>query len=213
MQKLRERIRKFRERLIYCAEIESEIQHADFKKLKALRAKLSDEMEPIGIPTMMGLPVVFSIFFSVLSFAQPQVALWLAIFDWLQLPQHAFFVGICITALLFAGINAVVALMIGKGSMAAFKTHILLVGLTLIMSAVYLVNVLLGCVNDSVWVGAGPVTAILGIVFITFSIMIILSPAFYKMMVFYLHNRAFRKSLLLMRNMKGKRGQWREWNK
>jgi hypothetical protein len=213
MQKLRERIRKFRERLIYCAEIESEIQHADFKKLKALRAKLSDEMgEPIGIPTMMGLPVVFSLFFSVLSFIQPQLVLWLAIFDWLQLPQHTVFVGICITALLFSSINAVIVSMIGKGSMAAIKAHLMIMGLTLAMSVVYFVNVLLDCINGSV-AGVDLITAILGIVFITFSIMIILSPAFYKMMVFCLHNRAFRKSLLLMRNMKGKRGQWREWNK
>jgi hypothetical protein len=208
MQKLREQIRKFRERLTYCTEIESEIQHADVKKLKVLRAKLSDEMGTIGIFTIMGVPIVFSLFFSMVSFIQPKLTLWLAIFEWLQLPQHAFFVGIYITVSLFAGINAIVIFMILKGFIFAIRAHLVIVGLTLIMSAVYLVNSLLNYINGAAWSGAYLISATLSMVFITFSTMIILSPAFYKMMIFCLHNRMFRKSLSQMRNMKGKWGQW-----
>ena len=107
----------------------------------------------------------------------------------LSQPAERVFVWVVLVALLFAGINGVTMFMIGKGSMRAVRIHLALAVISLVLTATYLLAALIG----SPFPGVSLTAALVSIVMLLLSGSAILSTAFYKMLLFTLHNRAWRK--------------------
>ena len=94
-----------------------------------------------------------------------------------------------VIALLFAGINGVTMFMIGKGSMRAVLLHLTLAVISLVITVIYLLAALSGSASPGV-----SLTAVLvSIVMLLLTGSSILSTSFYKMLLFTLHNSAWRK--------------------
>ena len=81
--------------------------------------------------------------------------------------------------------------MIGKGSMRAVRLHLTLAVISLVLTAAYLLVALSGSAAPGVSLTA----ALVSIVMLMLSGSCILSTPFYKMLLFTLHNRAWRKLL------------------
>ncbi|WP_286079244.1 hypothetical protein [Enterobacter sp. T2] len=79
--------------------------------------------------------------------------------------------------------------MIGKGNMRAVRLHFKLTVISLLLTAAYL----LAALSESTSPGVSLTAALVSIVMLLLSGSCILSTAFYKMLLFTLHNRAWRK--------------------
>lgn len=84
---------------------------------------------------------------------------------------------------------------IGKGSMRAVRLHLTLAVISLVLTAVYLLAALSGTPLPGVSLTA----ALVSLVMLLLSGSCILSTSFYKMLLFTLHNRAWRKLIIQTR--------------
>lgn len=125
------------------------------------------------------------------GFAIPQLWLGYGVLAGLDQPAEHVFVWVVLIALLFAGLNGVTMFMIGKGSMCAVKLHLTLAVISLVLTAAYLLVALSGSAAPGVSLTA----ALVSIGMLLLSGSCILSTAFYKMLLFTLHNRAWHKLL------------------
>lgn len=179
-------IKKLSCRLQHCKAVATSINNASPRQLQQLKAQLAEEMgRPVGLHTM-GIPAAISTLGVIVSFAIPQ--LWLG-FSILGQPAEHVFVWVIHIALLFAGLNGVTMFMIGKGSISAVRLHLTLALISLILTAAYLLAALSGSSSPGVSLTA----ALVSIVMLLLSGSCILSTVFYKMLLFTLHNRAWRK--------------------
>ncbi|MDA5604086.1 hypothetical protein LRM19_06805 [Enterobacter sp. PI-10] len=176
-------------RLQHCNEVATSISNTSPTQLQLLKTQLAEEMgKPVGLHTM-GIPAAISTLGVIVSFAIPQLWLGYGVFAALGQPPERVFVWIVLIALLFAGINGVTMFMIGKGSMRAVRLHLTLAVISLVLTAAYLLAALSGSAAPGVSLAAAMVsTVMLGL-----SGSCIFSTAFYKMLLFTLHNRAWRK--------------------
>ncbi|MEP9014407.1 hypothetical protein ABKU81_05795 [Enterobacter roggenkampii] len=104
-------------------------------------------------------------------------------------PAERVFVWVVLVALLFAGINGVTMFMIGKGSMRAVRFHLTLAAISLVLTAAFL----LAALSGNALPGVSLTAALVSIVMLLLSGSCILSTSFYKMLLFTLHNRTWRK--------------------
>mgnify|MGYP001077561987 CR=1 FL=1 len=176
-------------RLQYCNEVSASIKNAAPKQLQQLKTQLADDMvKPVGLHTM-GIPAAISTLGVIVSFAIPQLWLGYGVLAALSQPTERVFVWVVLVALLFAGINGMTMFMIGKGSMLAVRIHLALAVISLVLTAAYLLAALIG----SPFPGVSLTAALVSIVMLLLSGSCILSTSFYKMLLFTLHNRAWRK--------------------
>ncbi len=182
-------IRRASRRLQHCNEVATSISNTCPTQLQQLKTQLAEEMgKPVGLHTM-GIPAAISTLGVIVSFAIPQLWLGYGVLAALGQPAERVFVWVVLSALLFAGINGVTMFMIGKGSMRAVRLHLMLAVISLVLTAAYLLAALSGSAASGVTLSAAMVsTVMLGL-----SGSCILSTAFYKMLLFTLHNRAWRK--------------------
>lgn len=182
-------IRRASRRLQHCNEVATSISNTSPTQLQQLKTRLAEEMgKPVGLHTM-GIPAAISTLGVIVSFAIPQLWLGYGVLAALGQPAERVFVWVVLIALLFAGINGVTMFMIGKGSMRAVRLHLTLAVMSLVLTAAYLLAALSGSAAPGVSLTAAMVsTVMLGL-----SGSCILSTAFYKMLLFTLHNRAWRK--------------------
>lgn len=182
-------IRRASRRLQHCNEVATSISNTCPTQLQQLKTRLAEEMgKPVGLHTM-GIPAAISTLGVIVSFAIPQLWLGYGVLAALGQPAERVFVWVVLIALLFAGINGVTMFMIGKGSMRAVRLHLTLAVMSLVLTAAYLLAALSGSAAPGVSLTAAMVsTVMLGL-----SGSCILSTAFYKMLLFTLHNRAWRK--------------------
>lgn len=178
-------------RLQHCNEVATSISNTSPTQLQQLKTQLAEEMgKPVGLHTI-GIPAAISTLGVIVSFAIPQLWLGYGVLAALGQPAERVFVWVVLIALLFAGINGVTMFMIGKGSMRAVRLHLTLAVMSLVLTAAYLLAALSGSAAPGVSLTAAMVsTVMLGL-----SGSCILSTAFYKMLLFTLHNRAWRKLL------------------
>lgn len=155
--------------------------------------------KPVGLHTM-GIPAAISTLGVTVSFAIPQLWLGYGVLAALNQPAERVFVWVVLIALLFAGINGLTTFMIGKGSMRALRVHLTLAVISLLLTAVYLVSALTGAMNGTKCPGVDLTAALLSVVMLLISGGCILSTAFYKMLLFTLHNRAWRHLIRQTRN-------------
>ena len=176
-------------RLKHCNALANSMCNASPTQLQQFKTQLSEQMgKPVGLHTM-GIPAAISTLGVIVSFAIPQLWLGYGVLAALSQPTERVFVWVVLIALLFAGINGVTIFMIGKGSMRAVQLHLMLAVISLVLTAAYLLAALSGSAAPGVSLTAAMVsTVMLGL-----SGSCILSTAFYKMLLFTLHNRAWRK--------------------
>lgn len=184
-------IRRASRHLQHCNEVATSISNTSPTQLQQLKTQLAEEMgKPVGLHTI-GIPAAISTLGVIVSFAIPQLWLGYSVLAALGQPAERVFVWVVLIALLFAGINGVTMFMIGKGSMRAVQLHLTLAVMSLVLTAAYLLAALSGSAAPGVSLTAAMVsTVMLGL-----SGSCILSTAFYKMLLFTLHNRAWRKLL------------------
>lgn len=176
-------------RLQHCNKVAVNINNAAPTQLQQIKTQLAEEMgKPVGLHTM-GIPAAVSTLGVIVSFAIPQLWLGYGILTALDQPAERVFVWVVLVALLFAGINGVTMFMIGKGSMRAVRIHLALAVISLVLTAAYLLAALIG----SPFPGVSLTAALVSIVMLLLSGSCILSTSFYKMLLFTLHNRAWRK--------------------
>lgn len=182
-------IKRISRRLQHCNEAAASINHAAPTQLQQLKTQLADEMgKPVGLHTM-GIPAAVSTLGVIVSFAIPQLWLGYGVVAAPGQPAEHVFVWVVLIALLFAGINGVTMFMIGKGSMRAVRLHLTLAVLSLVLTAAYLLAALSGSSSP----GVNLTAALVSIVMLGLSGSCIFSTAFYKMLLFALHNRVWRK--------------------
>lgn len=178
-------------RLQRCNEVATSISNASPTQLQQLKTELADEMgKPVGLHTM-GIPAAISTLGVIVSVAIPQLWLGYGVLAGLDQPAEHVFVWVVLIALLFAGLNGMTMFMIGKGSMRAVRLHLTLAVISLVLTAAYLLVALSGSAAPGVSLTA----ALVSIGMLLLSGSCILSTAFYKMLLFTLHNRAWRKLL------------------
>jgi len=179
-------------RLQHCNEVAASISNASPVQLQQIKTQLADQIEkPVGLHTM-GIPAAISILGVIVSFAIPQLWLGYGVIAALNQPAEHVFVWVVLVALLFAGINGLTMFMIGKGSMRAVRLHITLAVISLVLTAVYLLAALSGTPLPGVSLTA----ALVSIFMLLLSGSCILSTSYYKMLLFTLHNRAWRKLII-----------------
>ena len=178
-------------RLQRCNEVATSISNASPTQLQQLKTELADEMgKPVGLHTM-GIPAAISTLGVIVSFAIPQLWLGYGVLAGLDQSAEHVFVWVVLIALLFAGLNGVTMFMIGKGSMRAVRLHLTLAVISLVLTAAYMLVALSGSAAPGVSLTA----ALVSIGMLLLSGTCILSTAFFKMLLFTLHNRAWRKLL------------------
>ncbi|HFV9220205.1 hypothetical protein [Enterobacter roggenkampii] len=176
-------------RLKHCNALANSMSNASPTQLQQFKTQLSEQMgKPVGLHTM-GIPAAISTLGVIVSFAIPQLWLGYGVLAALSQPAERVFVWVVLVALLFAGINGVTMFMIGKGSMRAVRIHLALAVISLVLTAAYLLAALIG----SPFPGVSLTAALVSIVMLLLSGSAILSTSFYKMLLFTLHNRAWRK--------------------
>ena len=176
-------------RLKHCNALANSMSNASPTQLQQFKTQLSEQMgKPVGLHTM-GIPAAISTLGVIVSFAIPQLWLGYGVLAALSQPAERVFVWVVLVALLFAGINGVTMFMIGKGSMRAVRIHLALAVISLVLTAAYLLAALIG----SPFPGVSLTAALVSIVMLLLSRSCILSTSFYKMLLFTLHNRAWRK--------------------
>jgi len=176
-------------RLKHCNALANSMSNASPTQLQQFKTQLSEQMgKPVGLHTM-GIPAAISTLGVIVSFAIPQLWLGYGVLAALSQPTERVFVWVVLVALLFAGINGVTMFMIGKGSMRAVRIHLALAVISLVLTAAYLLAALIG----SPFPGVSLTAALVSIVMLLLSGSCILSTSFYKMLLFTLHNRAWRK--------------------
>ena len=189
----------------YCNDVAVSISKASSTQLQQLKTQLSEEMgKPVGIHTM-GIPAAISTLGIVISFAIPQLWLGYGALAALNQPAKQVFVWVVAIALLFAGINGLTMFMIGKGSMRALRVHLTLALSSLLLTAVYLLFALAGTLSGTSWPGVNLTAALVSVVMLLLSGGCIRSTAFYKMLLFTLHNRAWRQLINQTRTMHNSR--------
>ena len=176
-------------RLKHCNALANSMSNASPTQLQQFKTQLSEQMgKPVGLHTM-GIPAAISTLGVIVSFAIPQLWLGYGVLAALSQPAERVFVWVVLVALLFAGINGVTMFMLGKGSMRAVRILLALAVISLVLTAAYLLAALIG----SPFPGVSLTAALVSIVMLLLSGSCILSTSFYKMLLFTLHNRAWRK--------------------
>ncbi|QRG77204.1 hypothetical protein [Citrobacter sp. R56] len=186
----------FSRRLQHCNDVAASLRQASTTQLQQLKAQLAEQMgKPVGLHTM-GIPAAISTLGVTVSFAIPQLWLGYGVLAALNQPADRVFVWVVLIALLFAGINGLTTFMIGKGSIRALRVHLTLAVISLLLTAAYLVSALTG----TNWPGVDLTASLLSVVMLLICGGCILSTAFYKMLLFTLHNRAWRQLIYQSRN-------------
>lgn len=189
----------------YCNDVAVSINKANSAQLQQLKTHLAEQMgKPVGLHTM-GIPAAISTLGVIVSFAIPQLWLGYGVLAALNQPAERVFVWVVAIALLFAGINGLTMFMIGKGSMRALWVHLTLALLSLLLTAAYLLFALAGTLSGTSWPGVNLTAALVSVVMLLLSGGCIRSTAFYKMLLFTLHNRARRQLINQTRNMHNSR--------
>jgi hypothetical protein len=184
-------------RLQHCNEVAASISKASPVQLQQIKTQLADQIEkPVGLHTM-GIPAAVSTLGVIVSFAIPQLWLGYGVIAALNQPAERVFVWVVLVALLVAGINGLTMFMIGKGSMRAVRLHLTLAIISLVLTTVYL----LAALSDTPLPGVSLIAALVSVVMLLLSGSCILSTSFYKMLLFTLHNRAWRKLIIQTREV------------
>ncbi|MFB0856311.1 hypothetical protein ACETTA_00730 [Enterobacter cloacae] len=178
-------------RLNHCNDLAVRISKANTAQLQQLKAELA---ELIGTPTgryTMGIPAVLSTLGVIVSFGIPQLWLGYKVSAALGQPEESVFIWVVLIALLFSGINGMTMFLIGKGLMRAVQVHLTLAVISLVLTTVYLLTAL----SVASVPGVSLIAALISIFMLLLSGYCIHSISFYKMLLFTLHNRAWRKLL------------------
>ncbi|EOW6741406.1 hypothetical protein ACOZ0W_000488 [Cronobacter dublinensis] len=158
-----------------------------------LKKQLKEKVSlPVGWRSF-GLPLIFSMVLSVISFAIPQVYLWVAVSDSLALPEPAFIIGVLITNLLFCLLIIPAMMWVARGYLRALQLYLGLISLAVLVNLIFFIRVMLTLYSsgsDGYWNVFG---ALLGIILTVFGVRCVNSESFVKTIALGLHNRIVRE--------------------
>ncbi|WP_105639264.1 hypothetical protein, partial [Cronobacter dublinensis] len=158
-----------------------------------LKKQLKEKVSlPVGWRSF-GLPLIFSMVLSVISFAIPQVNLWVAVSDSLALPEPAFIIGVLITNLLFCLLIIPAMMWVARGYLRALQLYLGLNSLAVLVNLIFFIRVMLTLYSsgsDGYWNVFG---ALLGIILTVFGVRCVNSESFVKTIALGLHNRIVRE--------------------
>jgi len=160
---------------------------------KQLKKQLKEKVSlPVGWRSF-GLPLIFSMVLSVISFAIPQVNLWVAVSDSLALPEPAFIIGVLITNLLFCLLIIPAMMWVARGYLRALQLSLGLISLAVLVNLIFFIRVMLTLYSsgrDGYWNVYG---ALLGVILMVFGVRCVNSESFVKTIALGLHNRIVRE--------------------
>ncbi|CAE1146151.1 hypothetical protein ACWA06_00980 [Serratia rhizosphaerae] len=177
------------------AAVEKQITTDDPQHLESVKDDLKEKMgAPVGLHTA-GVPLIFSALFALLSFAIPQLSIWDTIFGWMEWPQHAVFIGIIITGLVYCLLVFPSLTLVSRGCLPALKFYLVLLLFTAVLAVLYLLCTIIMLLSGIESHMGFLIGAIIGFVFILASVKCLNSAMLVKTMAFYLHNRVWRRQL------------------
>ncbi|WP_245840196.1 hypothetical protein [Pantoea rwandensis] len=150
---------------------------------------------------MVGLPLISSMILAVLSFAFPQPFIWLALFNWLDLPKYAVMAAIVPASLLYSLITVTAMVFISRGFLLAIKIYLGMLFLTVLIAAAFFLTAFIPALFGAerhMWF---VISSLLGLIFSGFSVKCINSDMFFRTNALYLHNRVWRKQLNIQRQI------------
>lgn len=174
---------------------DKKIRTDDFAELESLKERLMDRFEsPIGWHTS-GMPIILSFVCALISFALIQAPLWIAIFQWFDLPRQTVFMGIFPALALFCVLAVSAMMAISRGFLFGLKLFLLLIALTAVGSAAIFIVSSISSVSAAEGSLGRLIGAGLGLIFIIFSGQCLNSRIFVRSIAYALHNRVWRKQL------------------
>ncbi|WP_231564373.1 hypothetical protein [Enterobacter sp. Bisph1] len=185
--------------LVLSGVIARQIKTTDPHQLEKIKDRLKDRL---GIPVgwhMSGSPLLASMILTIVSFALAQPWLWLAVFNGFGLPQHAVMAAIVPVSLIYSLLIVLAMYFVARGSYSALKIFLVLLAFSGLVSIINFIAVFLPVIFDGGQKTGFIVSAILSLLFIITSIRCINSRTFYRSNALFLHNRVWRKQLVIQR--------------
>lgn len=188
-------IKKFMQRYQQYRSLEHTLKTTKTDELKELEAKLDEQLGTTpGIPITLS-PIVFCLLFMALGFSIPQISLWDHLLTLVALPSVTLFAWIIPTLLLFALVGITGLWFTARGYSAGYATVFTLGGITLGLGLIYLASSLIATIDGTPYSSANLVLALAATLLACCSLAIIHSHAFWRMLLFTLHNRLIRQRL------------------
>ena len=181
-------------RFRYCLTIDREIKQASAGQMKAAQDKLNQQMNGSVGMFNFALPLVFSAFLMMLSFAMMQFSLWQAVTQLLGLPRTMTMVLLVVGSLLCGALYVMPVFLMAKGRMVGLSLHLLLARATLGGAVIYLLCALVGGFSGGVSAGGNLICPLLALAFIGLSFWLIRTERFYSSLLFALFCRTLRKA-------------------
>ncbi|MGG6175508.1 hypothetical protein ACQV2C_18870 [Pantoea allii] len=179
--------------------IDNKIKNGDINKLEEVKEDMTDEMDdPIGWHTM-GIPLIISAILTAISFSLPQISIWHVISKWMNWSEHAFLIGAMITDLVGCIIIIPLMAVVGKGQYMALKSYVYIAFSAAILAILFLIYTTFGTLLGADIKTTHLIASIINVILIIISLMCINSLVFYRMIAYYLHNRAWRKQIEMQR--------------
>ncbi|MDJ0035082.1 hypothetical protein QM637_04415 [Pantoea allii] len=172
-----------------------QIIQANDEQLESIKEDMTDEMDvPIGWHTM-GLPLIASVMLTLISFSLPQISLWHGISNWMNWSEHAFLTGTIITDFIYCIIINPLMILIARGHYWALKSYVYLAFSTTVLVVLFFIYTTFGTLLGAEIKTTHLVASIIGTILIALSLRCLNSMIFYRMIAYYLHNRAWRKQI------------------
>jgi len=172
-----------------------QIIQANDEQLESIKDEMTDEMDvPIGWHTM-GLPLIASVMLTLISFSLPQISLWHGISNWMNWSEHAFLTGTIITNFIYCIIINPLMILIARGQYWALKSYVYLTFSTTVLVVLFFIYTTFGTLLGAEIKTTHLVASIIGTILIALSLRCLNSMIFYRMIAYYLHNRAWRKQI------------------
>lgn len=172
-----------------------QIIQANDEQLESIKEDMTDEMDvPIGWHTM-GLPLIASVMLTLISFSLPQISLWHGISNWMNWSEHAFLTGTIITDFIYCIIINPLMILIARGHYWALKSYVYLAFSTTVLVVLFFIYTTFGMLLGAEIKTTHLVASIIGTILIALSLRCLNSMIFYRMIAYYLHNRAWRKQI------------------
>ncbi|PDO85554.1 hypothetical protein [Kosakonia pseudosacchari] len=175
--------------------IAKKIATNDPQQLELIKDRLKSRFGvPVGMH-MTGIPLGISMILAIFCYAMPQVSLWMIIFNWLSIPEYKVLIGVFFAAAVYCVLIMATMLLTVRGSLAGFKAHLLIIGLTGAGAILYFVSSFFSLLFGAADNYTPQITSVLGLIFFLLNVKWINSSLFYRSIALSLHNRVWRKQL------------------
>lgn len=186
-------LQNFKKSLALSASVAKAIKTKDRSELELLKERLLDGIDIAAEWYKIGLPLAFSMVFTVFCFAISQGYLWISIAEWLNWTGHCSVIGMLLGDLVFCLLFIPQYILVACGYYFALRLHVLIIFLTALEALIYFVTSYIHLLTGGESNHWNSIGSVLGLIFITLSIKCLNSPWLVKSTAIGLHNRILRK--------------------